>query len=84
MRHNVEIRNLGRYSLVDRFLEISGYAYHEVKQGEGLYSVLMRMHKLQLELRWFVASNGRPMVGLWRGELWLGALVLPPSVVVTT
>ena len=55
-------------SLVDRFLEILGYAYSEVRHDHGLHSVMMRKHELQLELRWFVASNGGPMVGLLHGE----------------
>ena len=59
---------IGSKSLVDRFLEIPGYAYPEVKHEVGLHSVLMKIHNLQLELRWFVASNGGPMVGLLRGE----------------
>ena len=55
-------------SLVDRFLEIPGYAYPEVRHDHGLHSVMMKKHELQLDLQWFVASNGGPMVCLWRGE----------------
>ena len=47
----------GGKCLVDRFLEILGYAYPEVRHEDGLHSVLIRKHELQLELQWFVASN---------------------------
>ena len=88
-QHRLELRpwkrgRNGGKSLGEIFLAISGYAYPEVRHEVGFHSVLMRMHELQLELRWFVASIGRPMVGQLRGELWLEASVLPPSVVVTT
>ena len=48
----------GGKSLVRRFLEIPGYAYPELRHEDGLHSVLMRKHELQLELQWFIDSNG--------------------------
>lgn len=54
---------IGGKSLDERFLAILGYAYPKVRHEIGPRSVLMRMHELQLESRWFVASYGGQMVG---------------------